>query len=148
MLSILRSLSIGQRLYSNLIIALIGMSALVVLVLFQYQKALLEDKRIQVQFEVDTVYSLIEHYHQQAKDGLYDEAAAQQNAIAAIKAIRYNKTDYFWINDMDPNMIMHPIKPALDVQSLAQIQHRNGKKLFVEFAETVRQQGEGFVDYQ
>ena len=148
MLSILRSLSIGQRLYSNLIIALIGMSALVVLVLFQYQKALLEDKRIQVQFEVDTVYSLIEHYHQQAKDGLYDEAAAQQNAIAAIKAIRYNKTDYFWINDMDPNMIMHPIKPALDGQSLAQIQDPNGKKLFVEFAETVRQQGEGFVDYQ
>ncbi|MDO6526475.1 methyl-accepting chemotaxis protein [Motilimonas sp. 1_MG-2023] len=148
MLTTLRHLSIGQRLYSNLALALMGMFALVVLVLYQYQNALLNDKRAQVQFEVDTVYSLIEHFHQQAKTGLYDEATAKRNAISAIKAIRYNKTDYFWINDMGPNMVMHPIKPKLDGQSLANVKDPNGKSLFVAFTEVVRKQGAGFVDYQ
>ncbi|MCE2593595.1 methyl-accepting chemotaxis protein [Motilimonas cestriensis] len=148
MLSTLRRLSIGQRLYSNLVIVLLGMSALIILVLFQYQQALHKEKRAQVQFEVDTVYSLIEHFHQQAKDGLYDETTAQQNAISAIKAIRYNETEYFWINDMSPSMVMHPIKPALDGQPLAAIKDPNGKNLFLEFVETVKKNGGGFVAYQ
>ncbi|MFO6422863.1 methyl-accepting chemotaxis protein [Motilimonas sp. KMU-193] len=148
MLSILRKLSIGHRLYSNLIIALLGMSALIMLVLVQYKHALLEDKRVQVQFEVDTVYSLIQYYHQQAKAGIYDEAIAKQNAMSAIKAIRYNKTDYFWINDLEPVMVMHPIKPSLDGKPLSDIKDPNGKRLFVEFANVVKQHGEGFVDYQ
>jgi len=37
----------------------------------------------------------------------------QQEALHAISKIRYGKNGYFWINDMDHNMVMHPIKTDL-----------------------------------
>ncbi|MBK0538793.1 cache domain-containing protein, partial [Klebsiella pneumoniae] len=43
---------------------------------------------------------------------------------------------------------MHPIKPELDGTDLREIKDPTGKRLFVEFAETVKRQREGFVDYQ
>jgi len=37
----------------------------------------------------------------------------QKEALKAISKIRYGKNGYFWINDMDYNMVMHPIKKEL-----------------------------------
>ncbi|WP_177202008.1 methyl-accepting chemotaxis protein [Hydrogenimonas thermophila] len=37
----------------------------------------------------------------------------QKEALKAISEIRYGKNGYFWINDMDYNMVMHPIKKEL-----------------------------------
>ncbi|MGY3486532.1 methyl-accepting chemotaxis protein [Bradyrhizobium sp. USDA 4011] len=45
-------------------------------------------------------------------------------------------------------MIKHPIKPELDGKDLRDIRDPTGKQLFVEFAEIVKRNGEGFVDYQ
>ncbi|SFV75977.1 methyl-accepting chemotaxis protein [hydrothermal vent metagenome] len=38
----------------------------------------------------------------------------KQNALNKIKSIRYGKSGYFWINDMNYKMVMHPIKPQFD----------------------------------
>lgn len=38
----------------------------------------------------------------------------QKDALIAIKNMRYGKNGYFWINDMDNKMLMHPIKPQYD----------------------------------
>jgi methyl-accepting chemotaxis protein len=45
-------------------------------------------------------------------------------------------------------MIMHPLKPELNGQDLSDTKDPTGKRLFVEFAETVKRQGSGVVDYQ
>jgi methyl-accepting chemotaxis protein len=84
--------------------------------------------------------------------GVYLEAAEQrfmEDAKQAIAQLRYGPRgkDYFWINDMAPRMIMHPIKPELDGKDLSGSQDPNGKKLFVEFVDVCRDKGEGFVDY-
>jgi methyl-accepting chemotaxis protein len=72
-----------------------------------------------------------------------------EDAKQAIAQLRYGPRgkDYFWINDMAPRMIMHPIKPELDGKDLSGSQDPNGKKLFVEFVDVCRDKGEGFVDY-
>lgn len=44
-------------------------------------------------------------------------------------------------------MIMHPIKPALDGTDLSNIKDPNGVKLFVEFANVCKRDGQGYVDY-
>jgi methyl-accepting chemotaxis protein len=84
--------------------------------------------------------------------GVYLEAAEQrfmEDAKKAIAQLRYGPkgNDYFWINDMGPKMVMHPIKPALDGKDLSQNKDPNGKRLFVEFVNVCRKKGEGFVDY-
>ena len=37
----------------------------------------------------------------------------KKDALNAIKNTRFGKSGYFWVNDMDCKMVMHPIKPAL-----------------------------------
>ena len=62
-----------------------------------------------------------------------DEGTKKAIALSMVKALRYNKSDYLWINDIKPAMVMHPIKPALDGKDLSDFKDPNGKKLFVEF---------------
>ncbi|MGA1933114.1 methyl-accepting chemotaxis protein [Arcobacter sp. YIC-464] len=65
----------------------------------------------------------------------------------AVKSTRYGKSGYFWMNDLDANIVMHPIKPQLDGKDLSQYKDKGGKRIFFEFAKVAKQKGEGFVDY-
>jgi len=100
----------------------------------------------QLQNAVNTAYSAIVAIEQDASLSLEEK---QQKAAEMVKALRYGpeNKDYFWINDLHPNMVMHPYKPKLDGQDLSDFKDPNGKKLFVEFVNVCRANGEGFVDY-
>ncbi|MDP2256531.1 MAG: cache domain-containing protein, partial [Polaromonas sp.] len=67
--------------------------------------------------------------------------------MQAIRGLRYSGTEYFWINDMQPRMLMHPINPALEGKDLSGNKDPTGKHLFVEFVTTVKASGAGFVPY-
>jgi methyl-accepting chemotaxis protein len=62
--------------------------------------------------------------------------------------MRYGNDDYFWVNDLQPKLIMHPVKPELIGRDLSDMKDPNGKRLFVAFVDVVKQQGAGFVDYE
>src|SRR5207253_2139876 len=53
-----------------------------------------------------------------------------------------------WINDMHPKMVMHPIKPEMNGNDLSSYKDPNGKLLFVDFVDTVKKNGSGFVPYE
>ena len=99
-----------------------------------------------LQNAVNTAYSILVAVEKENDLTLEQK---QQKAAAMIKALRYGpeNKDYFWINDMHPTMVMHPYKPQLDGKDLSGFKDPNGKKLFVEFVNTCRENGEGFVDY-
>jgi methyl-accepting chemotaxis protein len=77
------------------------------------------------------------------------EAQFMDDAIKGVSELRYGSEakDYFWINDMHPKMVMHPIKPSLNGKDLSDFKDPNGKHLFNEFVKVCREEGEGFVDY-
>ena len=96
---------------------------------------------------VESAVSLIASYQAQAQAGSLSEDQAKRQALLAVKALRYGHNDYFWVNDMAPTMLMHPIKPELDGRDISQTRDPNGKALFVEMVKVVQSQGEGQVDY-
>ncbi len=100
----------------------------------------------QLENAVNTAYSILVSVE---KDTGLSLAEKQAKAKALIGALRYGpeNKDYFWINDMDPTMVMHPYKPALNGKDLSGSKDPNGKKLFVEMVKVCREKGEGFVDY-
>lgn len=57
------------------------------------------------------------------------------------------KDNYFWINDLQPRMVMHPIDSALNGKDLSDFKDPTGKRIFVEFAKVAREKGHGFVNY-
>jgi methyl-accepting chemotaxis protein len=100
----------------------------------------------QLKNAVDTAYGVLEAV---AADKSLNLEEKQRKASELIKGLRYGPEgkDYFWINDTQPRMVMHPYKPELDGQDLTNHQDPNGKNLFVEFVKVCQAQGQGFVDY-
>lgn len=144
----LTHLKIGLRIQLIVALSIIGMIALQAADLTQIRHELIEDRKIKTRHLVESAHKLIAHFDTQAKAGALSEEAAKNAAKAAVKALRYDGKEYFWINDMTPRMVMHPYKPALDGQDLSGFKDPAGKHLFVEFANTVKANGAGFVDYK
>jgi methyl-accepting chemotaxis protein len=110
------------------------------------------DKRYQAEEKrltdlVQTVNSLVEYYHAQVVSGQLSKEEAQKNALVAIEKLRFEGNNYFWVNDMKPVMLMHPIKPELNGKDLSNFTDPQGKKLFIEFVKVVESKDAGFVEY-
>ena len=95
-----------------------------------------------------TAVGIIAGYDARAKAGEMSLDDAKTRAKQAIKGLRYNESDYFWINDLDCVIVMHPIKPELDGKSVFEMKDPNGKFLFQEFVRVSKEKGEGFVEYE
>ena len=90
--------------------------------------------------------SIMEGTYKKYKDVL-PEDELKELIRSEVKSTRYGKTGYFWMNDTDANIVMHPIKPQLDGRDMANYKDKGGKRIFFEFARVAKEQGEGFVDY-
>lgn len=113
--------------------------------LSHYHKNLMQEKEQKTRALVETAYSLLASYHQQAASGSMDQESARQAAMLALKQLRYEGDNYFWINDMRAVIVMHPVKPELDGKDLSNFADPSGKKLFSAFVEKVKTDGEGLV---
>ncbi len=129
-------------------IATIG--ALIVLfavLLINGKSQMLGDREDKVRNLVEVAHATVAYYEKEAREGRMAVDDAKKAAIGTLRAMRYDKVEYFWINDLNDLMVMHPIKPELDGKVLNQLKDKNGKLLFVEFNNMVKKNGAGFVDY-
>ncbi len=127
---------------------LLGTGVLISLSLVNLKQHLREDRMTKTRHVVETAYGVLESYYRQAQAGVISEDEARGLAMATIKGLRYEESEYFWINDHKPVVIMHPFKPELDGKDVSDYADPNGKRLFVAFVETVQRNGAGFVDYE
>ena len=141
------NLSIAKRLYLLNIVAAVGLIILSAITIYQTRIDLKAQKNSELQHLTEGALALVSGFHAQQKAGKLTEEQAKTAAMNAVAWVRYAGKEYFWINDMTPRMIMHPIKPALNGKDLSTLKDPNGKALFNEFVKTVQAGGSGFVDY-
>jgi methyl-accepting chemotaxis protein len=127
--------------------ALLGIAVLAIVFLTSERSLLMTERQSAVRQTVELAHSLLTQYHSLATQGKMTEEQAKQEALTAIGKLRYSGEEYFWINDMQPAMVMHPIRPELNGKSLADNKDPTGKLLFVEFVNMVKANGMGFVPY-
>ena len=139
--------TISTRLASITAVAIVGIIIVGIIGLLDARTALMDARRTKTQEHTEQALSLIAHFHGMEEAGLITREAAQNAAIAAVRDLRYAETEYFWINDMAPTMVMHPIKPELEGQDLSATEDPEGTRLFVEFVDVVESEGAGFVSY-
>ncbi len=142
------SLSVKNRV--RLLVGL-GLAALVLLSgfgLILERSSLLEDRKLKTRNLVEVAWGVVEHFGRLAQSGKLEESQAQEMTKAALANLRYETDDYFWVNDMAPRMVMHPIKPELNGKDLSEFKDPDGKRLFVNMLAVVRQSGAGFVEYK
>lgn len=108
---------------------------------------LVSEKQRNVKNAVEVAYSVIEKYNDLYQSGAMSLDEAQQAALSVIEKMRYEGSEYFWVNNYDLVMLMHPIKKELNSKSIADNKDPNGKYLFREMVKLAKSDGEGLVNY-
>lgn len=119
------------------------------IILPSFEQTLLERKRELIRELTNSAWSILASYARDEQSGLLTREQAQALAVTRIEALRYGPEgkDYFWIQDMQPRMIMHPYRSDLNGQELLSFTDPRGAPIFVEFANLVRRSDEGYIDY-
>lgn len=125
------------------------LSAFWAFILPAFEQTLLGRKREMIRELTNSAWSILASYQRDEQSGLLTREQAQSMAAARIESLRYGEDgkDYFWIQDMQPRMIMHPYRPDLNGQDLTDFTDPRGARIFVEFATLVQRQDEGYIDY-
>jgi methyl-accepting chemotaxis protein len=138
---------VGFKLVLIVAIGLVGTILLAPLALSTLRSQMVADREAKTRHMVDVGYGILVHYQKLESEGKLTREQAQAAAQSEIKTLRYDEVEYFWINDMGPKMIMHPIKPELDGKDLSGIKDPAGNPLFLGFVNVVKQHGAGFYSY-
>ncbi|CAM3374757.1 methyl-accepting chemotaxis protein [Paracidovorax anthurii] len=141
------STGIAKRLGLLIACAMLGIVLITAILLASEKRLIMEERKSSVRQNVETAHSLVAHYHALSTQGKMSDAQARQMAQDSLRSMRYSGSEYFWINDMQPVMVMHPIRPELDGKNLSENKDPTGLRIFVAFVDAVKANGAGFVYY-
>jgi len=160
-------MTLRSKLIATTVATTLALVILFVALLIGGKARMLQEREYKLRNVVETAYTTLAYFEKEARDGRLSLEEAQKGAMAAVKAMRYDKTEYFWINDLGkpaPKMVAHPTVPALEGKVLDDAKFNkatlarsglNGedvkldnKNLFVAFVDVVNQAGDGYVQYQ
>jgi methyl-accepting chemotaxis protein len=140
--------SVGRRLWLMGVLACTPLVLGAAVLLGSKRAQMMEDRQASTRRLVESASGVLERFHALEVKGELTREQAQAGALGVLRTLRYGGSEYFWVNDLQPRMVMHPVKPELDGKPLADFQDPNGVHLFLNMVEVVRRSGAGFVDYQ
>ncbi len=145
----MKTLRLSARLYLLVGLALAGFLGSMAYSLYHYQGAMVAERKAKLKALDENILTLFTFFHGLETAGTISREEAQARAKDAVRALRYEKSGYFWINDMKAGIVMHPIKPEMDGTDQSGMADPTGKHIFQEFVKAVKASatGEGFVDY-
>ncbi|PKM50344.1 MAG: methyl-accepting chemotaxis protein [Firmicutes bacterium HGW-Firmicutes-7] len=109
---------------------------------------LFDDYDKMVKNQVETAIGVLNTYYDDFSEGQITEDQAKEAAKKAIKKLRYNKEGYFWIDDINGNLIAHPIQPDQEGINRIDITDPNGIELIKEVIDAAKDnKNAGYTDY-
>ena len=140
------SLTVARRLALMLLVALAGMVLLALAALYENRDDMREGYARNVRSQIELATGVLAHFHGLEQAGALGREAAQQAAKETLRGLRYQNNEYFFVLDLELNMLMHPLRPSLEGK-LADLRDSAGKHFVREMVTLARAQGQGFVDY-
>ncbi|WP_428240604.1 methyl-accepting chemotaxis protein [Gynuella sp.] len=134
-------------------IALLSSIAVIAILLLQLRSSLVlrenlfEDRKLETRAVVETAYDVIDFFYQQQQSGAMDNSQAQQTALAVIRSLKYDKSQYFFVLNMDGIMLAHGTHASLEGNDSLNIQDPNGVMINQELIKMIRSKGQGYINY-
>ncbi|MGE4279721.1 MAG: methyl-accepting chemotaxis protein [Magnetospirillum sp.] len=147
MSKLLHSFSIAVRLWAIVGLTVIGLAIAFVTEVQMLSQDTMEARQAKVRNVIEAATGVVNNFTNMAERGEMTREQAQNAAMTAIKSMRYDGTEYIWINNLDGRMVMHPTNPKLDGKELFGLKDPSGKLFFKEMVDVVRAKGEGVVEY-
>jgi methyl-accepting chemotaxis protein len=143
----MRKLGFKQKLWLPLVVSLAALLLVSVAAAWLSYRTRIEERKNDLTNVAHVGLSIVEEYAALAKSGALTEAEAQREALARLRDLRYGEDGYFLVINSRPQMVMHPIKPAMNGKDLAQLADQDGRHHYVTFVAAAQASEGGFVDY-
>lgn len=137
------NIKIGKRLFVMIPFMLIGMMVICAYALMNLKENLLVDREIKTRVLVEATESAVTELYNRSQKGEFSEEEARQRAIMMLKDIKYEGSNYIWVNDLKGVFVIHPTATGQDYSGKVD---ENGKYFMKAFIESA-QKGGGFVHY-
>jgi methyl-accepting chemotaxis protein len=105
---------IGAKIYLLIGFCLLGSLVVGGLQIGELSRALRAQKQLELTHLGEIALDIVTEEYAASQKGLESADQAKTRAINRLRVLRYGQDGYFWINDMQPRMIMHPTKPEFD----------------------------------
>jgi len=146
-MSLLHRITVSRRLGGLVTLAVLLILSIALGLSYSERNMLTQERQSAVRQTVEVAHGILALYHEQAVKGEISQEQAQRSALQAISKLRYSGSEYFWINDMHPRMVMHAARPQLDGQDVTNNRDPSGRQLFVDFVNIVKKDGAGYHRY-
>lgn len=119
--------------------------AIFLVILPGIEQGYIERKKEMLTKLTDVQRDVLNRFYTREQSGELTREQAQQQAIDIIRHIRYGSEgrNYFWINNMQGRMVMHPYRPDLENDTSDPL----ANELLLRFVDIVQADCEGFIEY-
>ena len=146
-MDLLRRIRINQRMWLILIVSLASLLVLTFISLDHLRKEIHSAQITKATHLVETAQGLLAHYHARELSGELTGEQARQQALETLRGLRYDSNEYFWVNDMNYVMRMHPLAPETEGVDLSTLGRDGSVNVIQEMVDLARTQGTGYYEY-
>lgn len=109
-------------------VSILGIESMSKMANSDYEKAKVEGYDAEITSQVQAVLSILQSEYDKVQTGELSEEEAKQEAVEIVRAIRYgdDSSGYFWIDDTDYILVMHPILPEQEGSNRYTLEDQNG----------------------
>lgn len=109
-------------------ISIVGFRSMSDLANSEYEKAKIDGYDSEIKAEVQSIVTILQGEYQKVLSGALSEEEAKHEAAEIVRSIRYgdDSSGYFWIDDTDYNLVMHPILPEQEGNNRYTLEDQNG----------------------
>ena len=103
----------------------------------------LDSYKTEIKSEVQSAISIVDTCYESYKSGNISEKEAKYKAKEILRGMRYGDDDsgYFWIDDTDYNLVMHPILQDQEGTNRKDLTDKNGVKIIQEIMKVAKTGG-------
>ena len=134
--------SIEARVYALVFLAFLSTGCIFAAACYYISGSLLEARYEQTRRLVEVAHTTVRAVDEEASKNGASPQEAKEHAISLLRAMRYDGDGYFWINDYDGVMLLHPLA-SLQGHSTLDLADAAGQKIIREFIATAKAKGEG-----
>lgn len=139
------SMSIKQKIIVLAVsVAVLIMSTSLFFTVKNIKSSLLKANEDKVNQITELVYNILDSFNNEVKTGKMSLAQAQDTAIKRVESIKYDGTNYVWLNDYEGNMVYHPTLKGNQLN----LEDKNGVKFIAEGTKVAQEKGYGLIHYQ
>lgn len=111
----------------------------------KYEEAVDDGYNAEIKSQVQSTISILESEHAKAQAGIKTEEQAKEDAKEIIRGMRYrdDKSGYFWIDDTDYILVMHPILPEQEGNNRYTLEDQNGVMIIQEIMKVCQSADKG-----